>query len=267
MLRNLITAIRRCNEKRQPKRYRAVLNDDGFDIFGTPEEKPLNSVRWADVLEIRAYRGTVFAYDRVHLDLQVAGGWWIELTEDDDGFTAVSAKLREIFPSIPDCWENDVFFHCPNGENVLLYPRDASKPLIEAKPPVRQRPSWLRGRLSIFESISVACGAVALFGLLVSGRFAWASGAAIVAAATFMLCSHIRVIYDLWEESPVLVEVLREHLPPDNLPECLRTIAEHSYERVVPLVIRAPLLLLKMLNWMLLLIAILSIFGSDRPSR
>jgi hypothetical protein len=84
-----------------------VRSDDaGVTLFPLGDHESI-SFQWPDVDEIRTYKRDLFTTDMICLAFLVADRW-IEISEDDDGFTALTEMMAAKFPAIPVDWYAEV---------------------------------------------------------------------------------------------------------------------------------------------------------------
>jgi hypothetical protein len=83
------------------------LNPDGFWCGGAPEQH----IRWADVVEIVAYKEDLLAVDDIRLGFRLGGqSDYFAISEDLNGFNDLLEMLPAHFPGIRTDWFGDVAF-------------------------------------------------------------------------------------------------------------------------------------------------------------
>ncbi len=100
-----------------------VYEDDGFSY---PFKDEVGIVRWADIERIVGYKADSLTADDICMDLFWKDWRWT-ITEDTPGWYRFLAKLKEIFPTIPDNWDGQMM-HPPFATNyTVLYEREDRK--------------------------------------------------------------------------------------------------------------------------------------------
>lgn len=85
---------------------RITFTTDGFRL--DKAGRCVYVVRWCDVREIATYKHDFWAYDMICLGFRAGGDEWCEAWESMPGFVELSDRIRELWPSIPEKWYEDV---------------------------------------------------------------------------------------------------------------------------------------------------------------
>lgn len=77
---------------------------------------------WSEVRRIDTYKVDLFTSDQICLAFRTDAGW-IELNEEQPGWTSVCAEMMRAFPSIPKGWLDEVMRPAFATKQRTLYER------------------------------------------------------------------------------------------------------------------------------------------------
>jgi hypothetical protein len=109
---------------RKPKRplKRLEVTDDGLALFENGRET--YRFRWTDVSKVETYKRDLFSVDMICLDFAVDADQRVYMTHDEmDGFSELSSRLTQYFPSIASDWWNEVAVPAFATKHRILYER------------------------------------------------------------------------------------------------------------------------------------------------
>jgi hypothetical protein len=90
------------------------LRDDGFLVGG-------HFTTWADVTEIRAYKIDLLTFDEIRLVFESGAENWVEISEEQPGFSEVASAMVIRFPSTYD-WRSRIAQPAFATNETVLYP-------------------------------------------------------------------------------------------------------------------------------------------------
>jgi hypothetical protein len=228
---------------------RLELMEHGFRMLRTGELEPIASIRWDQVLAIRAYKLDLITTDCVCLAFQIAEDTWWEINEEDEGFDAVREQMGKRFPGIPAMWFMDLACPAFIANPTVLYPQyEKLYQEPETASPVGR--TW-SDVLSRGDLVAALAGVVAFLLLWGTGHPGLLVLAALSAGATITAAAAVRKQYDVHDPPAMLLKLLQKQ--PDGLREAIDFICRRAYARVVPRRIRAALIVLRLCIAMLLI--------------
>jgi hypothetical protein len=92
------------------------------DGFCYPFKEGVEKISWAAIERIVAYKGGQLATDKICLDVFWKDWKWT-ITEDTLGWYIFVAKLKEVFPTIPGDWDNQIIQPPFASNYIVLYER------------------------------------------------------------------------------------------------------------------------------------------------
>jgi hypothetical protein len=95
-LRNLVHRLHR-----KPPIISVRVSDDGVTLFDG--DQPSSEFAWNDVSEVVTFKRDLGTYDDICLGFRIDERW-IEISEDIEGWGALTSALRARFPTIPADW-------------------------------------------------------------------------------------------------------------------------------------------------------------------
>ena len=116
-------------------RYATVVsvsaNNDGFVHHG-------QATAWSEVVAIATYKDDLFAYDEIWLAFKMPSGFWVEVSEQEEGFGAFAEEVERRF-SLPNGWYREVMLPAfARNERVVWGQAEPS----EIPNPAPKRPWW-----------------------------------------------------------------------------------------------------------------------------
>lgn len=104
-------------KQRQEEQGGFRYEEDGFCY---PFKDGVEKISWTVIERIVAYKADRLTTDEICLDIFWKDWKWT-ITEDTPGWYTFVAKLKEVFPTIPDDWDNQII-QPPFASNcVVLY--------------------------------------------------------------------------------------------------------------------------------------------------
>ena len=108
-------------------RQKQLLEDQGGfryeeDGFSYSFKDGVEKISWADIQKIIGYKVDLFTIDEIRLDIFWKDWKWT-ITEDTPGWYQFLAKLKEIFPAIPDNWDDQITHPPFATSSIVLYER------------------------------------------------------------------------------------------------------------------------------------------------
>jgi hypothetical protein len=106
----------------QPKsqQKRLEITDDSLALFESGRE--VYRFRWADVSRVQTYKQDLFSVDMICLDFVVDADQMVYTIHDEmDGFSDLSNRLTQYFPSIASNWWSEVAFPAFATKYRILY--------------------------------------------------------------------------------------------------------------------------------------------------
>lgn len=98
------------------------ISDSGLALFEFGRE--VYRFRWADVSKVETYKRDLFTVDMICLDFTVDTDQMVYMTHDEmDGFSELSSRLTQYFPSIAHDWWSEVAFPPFATKHRILYER------------------------------------------------------------------------------------------------------------------------------------------------
>ena len=99
-------------EPESKKSFEEIYNDLGIFEYSDNGFKiglidSTETIKWAEIDEINAYKKDVYAYDLVVMEI-VCGKNSFSVNEETPGWFQLVIKLKEIFESIPKDWEVNI---------------------------------------------------------------------------------------------------------------------------------------------------------------
>ena len=96
-------------EAKSQKSFEEIYNDLGIfkyseNGFEIKLKDSIETIKWAEIDEINAFKKDVYAYDLVAMEI-VCGRNSFSVNEETPGWFQLVIKLKEIFESIPEDWE------------------------------------------------------------------------------------------------------------------------------------------------------------------
>jgi len=121
----LIVSARTVFRPRMPRlrdrSFRVLSTSDGFQVQRADDEN-IRSVRWQDIREIAAYKVDLFGYDMICVTFRISDrDEWIEVSEEQEGFKNLVAKMQEVMPQIDRDWWSKVAFPAFKQNYTVLY--------------------------------------------------------------------------------------------------------------------------------------------------
>lgn len=124
-------------KKIQEKAFELLCNDtgnfqyspDGFEFTINNQKQTVN---WADIESIFAYKRDLYTVDELDLDIFTNNGFKLHLTEECPGWYQFILKLKEIFPSIDKEFDVKLMFP-PFDTNLTLVYDSKGRTLDEVK--------------------------------------------------------------------------------------------------------------------------------------
>ena len=83
------------------------VRDGGFDLISPEGGDHQESVDWVDVEQIDTYKVDLITIDCVYLSFKT-GDQVVAVSEDWDGFGALSKEMLEEFPSVDEDWKTHI---------------------------------------------------------------------------------------------------------------------------------------------------------------
>lgn len=81
------------------------VSDEGVTLL--EGDRQCAHVAWCEVQEVVAFKRDLGTYDDIRLAFRVDGGW-VEVSEDAEGWSALSAAIGRQFPTAPPDWHEAV---------------------------------------------------------------------------------------------------------------------------------------------------------------
>jgi hypothetical protein len=107
----------------EPKRLK--ITDCCLALFESGRE--VYRFRWADVSKVENYKRDLFSVDMMGLDLAVDTDQMVYMTHDEMvGFSELSSRLTQYFPSIAPNWWSEVAFPAFATKHRILYERPSA---------------------------------------------------------------------------------------------------------------------------------------------
>jgi hypothetical protein len=247
---------------------KVMLRQDGFDLSDGKTGLGIKTVRWNEVRQICAYKRDFLTTDCVYLILCLDDGSCVEICEETPGFNDLMAGMGAAFPEVPKTWVMDVAVPAFVPNETILYPfnADAYAALQTERRAAVEREAERRRRwpdVPMIDWLCMAVGVGVLIGCLQRGACLWAwlvfPCGVLTVASSFV----IRRVYRV-EPSFRRVEVMVSIV----LKRCgysdgeIRRQQEHSTSRsfwkAVPLAVAVPFTILRFLNAVLLLAALVA---------
>jgi hypothetical protein len=107
----------------QPKRLE--ITDDGLALFESGRE--VYRFRWGCISKVETYKRDLFSVDMICLGFAVDADQMVYVTDDGmDGFSELSSRLTQYFPSIAPNWWSEVAFPAFATKHRILYERPSA---------------------------------------------------------------------------------------------------------------------------------------------
>jgi hypothetical protein len=107
------TLVKKLRDRQHPQEPPITLTNEGFSSQGT-------DVKWVDITEIRALKLDLLTWDEVRLVVALASGGFIEVSEEQPGFSALVAAIEKQFPSAVGWREQVIKPAFARNETVLF---------------------------------------------------------------------------------------------------------------------------------------------------
>jgi hypothetical protein len=100
MLNSLIGRLRP-----KPSVQAVQVSDDHVTLL--KGDRPYAQIAWNEIQEVVTFKVDCLTYDDIRLALRVDDGW-VEISEDAEGWSALSSALGRHLPTIPTDWYETV---------------------------------------------------------------------------------------------------------------------------------------------------------------
>src|SRR4051794_40173673 len=100
---SMMTLLRHLASRFLPTRQRPAVRVSDEDVTLLEGGRQLERFVWSDVQEIVTFKRDLGMYNDIRLAFRV-GGDWIEISEDAEGWSALSAAMARRFPMVPPDW-------------------------------------------------------------------------------------------------------------------------------------------------------------------